>query len=115
MLIAVSRRCEPSKSKRLALPSGIAAVRLVRKLLSPPRQPVFQESDPDLSGLSFTFADRSEHLHSTLFRLTTIIQTPGYCATEKWGMICERHAHALARQLSRCDVLAGQRLESKTR
>jgi hypothetical protein len=39
--------------------------------------------------LSFTFAIRSEHLHSTLFRLTTIIQTPGYCATEKWVMICE--------------------------
>jgi hypothetical protein len=60
---------------------------LVRKLLSPPRQPIFQE--PELSGLSFTFAVRSEHLHSTLFRLTTIIQTPGYCATEKWVMICE--------------------------
>jgi hypothetical protein len=56
---------------------------------SPPRQPIFQEADPELSGLSFTFAVRSEHLHSTLFRLTTIIQTPGYCATEKWVMICE--------------------------
>jgi Putative DNA-binding domain len=62
---------------------------LVHKLLSPPRQPIFQEADPELSGLSFTFAIRSEHLHSTLFRLTTIIQTPGYCATEKWVMICE--------------------------
>jgi hypothetical protein len=25
----------------------------------------------------------------SLFRLTTIIQTPGYCATDKWVMICE--------------------------
>jgi hypothetical protein len=46
-------------------------------------------SGPGVIGLVFYFAVRSEHLHSTLFRLTTIIQTPGYCATEKWVMICE--------------------------
>jgi hypothetical protein len=62
---------------------------LVRKLLSPPEQPIFQEADPDLSGLSFTFAVRSEHLHGTLFRLATVIQTPGYSATEKWVMFCQ--------------------------
>jgi hypothetical protein len=62
---------------------------LLRRLLSPPREPIFQEADPNLSSLALIFAVRSEHLRSTLFRLSTIIQTPGYSATEKWVMICE--------------------------
>jgi hypothetical protein len=62
---------------------------LVRKLNSPPREPIFQEADPNLSPLSCTFAIRAEHLNSTLFRLTTIVQTPGYSATENWFLICQ--------------------------
>lgn len=62
---------------------------LVRKLLSPPTQPIFQEADPDLSPLFLTFAVRSKHIHSTLFRLTTVVHTPGFSATEKWVMKCQ--------------------------
>ncbi len=50
-------------------------------------QPIFQEADPVM--LSLTFAIASEHLHSTLFRLTTIIQTPGQVVSENWVMICQ--------------------------
>jgi hypothetical protein len=60
---------------------------LTRRLSSPPAQPIFQEAEP--LPLSFTFSVRSEHLHGTLFRLTTVVQTPGYAAEEKWIMICE--------------------------
>jgi hypothetical protein len=60
---------------------------VTRKLSSPPFQPIFQEADP--SALSLTFSIESEHIRSTLFRLTTIVQTPGYSSTEKWVMICE--------------------------
>ena len=66
---------------------------VTRKLSSPPGQPIFQEADP--SALSLTFSIGSQHLHSTLFRLTTIVQTPGYSATEKWVMICQGGTLAL--------------------
>ena len=62
---------------------------VTRKLSLPPGQPIFQEADPDLSALSLTFSVRSEHLQSTLFLLATIVQTPGYSATEKWVMVCQ--------------------------
>jgi hypothetical protein len=63
---------------------------LVRRHLSPPFEPIFQEADPNLRALAITFAVRSEHLRSTYFRLATIIQTPGYSATENWAMVCQR-------------------------
>lgn len=68
-------------------PSGPGKNWVTRKLSSPPYQPIFQEAEP--SALSLTFSIKSEHLHSTLFRVTTIVQTPGYSASEKWVMICE--------------------------
>jgi hypothetical protein len=60
---------------------------LTCKLSSPPSQPIFQEADP--ISLSFTFSVRAEHLTSSLFRLTTIVQTPGFSATENCVMICK--------------------------
>ncbi len=59
-----------------------------RRFSSPPEQPIFQEADP--LALSLAFRVRSDHLHSTLFRLTTIIQTPGFSATEHWSMVCKQ-------------------------
>jgi Putative DNA-binding domain len=58
----------------------------VRRKLSSPPGPIFLEAEP--LSLSLTFAIGSENLHSSLFRLTTIVQTPGYSATEKWVMFC---------------------------
>lgn len=68
---------------------------LSRKLFSPFL--IFQEADP--VSLSLTFAIRSSQLGNALFRssqlgsprfrLSTIVQTPGFSATENWTMICE--------------------------
>jgi hypothetical protein len=60
---------------------------VTRKLSSPPFQPIFQEAEP--VSLSLTFGVHSSQLGSTLFRLTTIVQTPGFSATEHWTMICQ--------------------------
>ena len=62
---------------------------VAKRLTSPPDQPIFQEADPNFSATGLTFAVRSEHLHSTLFRITTIVQTPGFSATELWVLICQ--------------------------
>ena len=67
--------------------TGLHKLWLTRRLSSPHFQPIFQEADPSI--LSLTFSIKSEHLHGTVFHLTTIVQTPGYSATEQWGMICE--------------------------
>ena len=60
---------------------------VTRKLSSPPLQLIFQEADP--VSISLAFSIYSKHLSSTLFRLTTIVQTPGFTASENWVMICQ--------------------------
>jgi Putative DNA-binding domain len=63
---------------------------VAKRLTSPPEQPIFQEADPNLSAMGLTFGIKSEHLQSSLFRITTIVQTPGFSATEQWVLICQR-------------------------
>jgi hypothetical protein len=73
---------------QIGIPQGIPGPGMTwvsRKLSSPPG-PIFQEADP--LSLSLTFAIGSESLHSSLFRLTTIVQTRGYSATEQWVIFC---------------------------
>jgi hypothetical protein len=60
---------------------------ITRKLSSPPMQPIFQETEP--VSLSLSFGVHSSQIGSTLFRLTTMVQTPGFSATEHWSMICQ--------------------------
>ena len=58
----------------------------LKRYTSPPDQPIFQEAIPNPLGLNFTIS--SEYLHSSYFNLTTIVQTPGFAATEYWTINC---------------------------
>ena len=52
-------------------------------------QPIFQEADANFSAMTMQFALSSHQLVGKLFRITTIVQTPGFSATEHWVMICD--------------------------
>jgi hypothetical protein len=56
---------------------------LSRSLSSPPDPPIFKESDPRFVGMP-TFALRSSQLHSAIFYLTTVVQTPGFEDQQNW-------------------------------
>jgi hypothetical protein len=58
----------------------------VKRYTSPPDQPIFQEATPDLLGLNFTIS--SQYLNSSYFYITTIVQTPGFTATDYWAINC---------------------------
>jgi hypothetical protein len=58
----------------------------VKRYTSPPDQPIFQEATPNPLGLNFTIS--SEYLHSSFFDITTIVQTPGFAATDYWTIGC---------------------------
>jgi hypothetical protein len=58
----------------------------VKRYMSPPDQPIFQEATPNPLGLNFTIS--SEYLHSSFFDITTIVQTPGFAATDYWTIGC---------------------------
>ena len=57
-----------------------------KRYTSPPDQPIFQEATPNPLGLNFTIA--SHYLHSSYFDVTTIVQTPGFTATDHWAIAC---------------------------
>jgi Putative DNA-binding domain len=57
-----------------------------RSLTSPPELPIFREAEPAPYQMFLTFSVGSEYLSSSIFYLTTVVQTPGFKATERWVM-----------------------------
>jgi hypothetical protein len=58
----------------------------VKRYTSPPDQPIFQEATPNPLGLNFTVS--SQHVLNHYFHITTIVQTPGFAATDYWAINC---------------------------
>jgi Putative DNA-binding domain len=58
----------------------------VKRYMSPPDQPLFQEATPNPLGLNFTIS--SQYLQSSYFDITAIVQTPGFTNTDYWTVSC---------------------------
>jgi len=72
---------------RVDPPTGHATERkvwVVRKLTSPPDQPIFLEATP--IPLRLMFVIPSEYVANAYFRITTIIQSPGCASTDYWAI-----------------------------
>ena len=54
----------------------------------PPEQPIFKEADFDLTRSSMSLGFHAQLLTSNhRFRITTLVQTPGYSASEHWTIL----------------------------
>jgi hypothetical protein len=63
---------------------------LRRQLSTPPDLPIFKEADFDLTRSSVSIGFHSSLLTSVhRWRITTLVQTPGYTATEYWVILQE--------------------------
>jgi len=73
---------------RAGPPAGYAADKIwfLKRFTSPPDQPIFQEATPNPLSLNFSIA--SKYIASSYFDITTIVQTPGYTATDHWAIAC---------------------------
>jgi len=73
---------------RAGPPAGYAADKIwfLKRFTSPPDQPIFQEATPDPLALNFSIA--SKFIASSYFNITTIVQTPGFTATDHWALVC---------------------------
>jgi hypothetical protein len=73
---------------RVGPPAGYAADKFwfLKRFTSPPDQPIFQEATPNPLGLNFSIA--SKFIASSYFDITTIIQTPGFTASDHWAVAC---------------------------
>ncbi len=77
---------------------------LMRRISTPPEPPIFKEADFDLTRSSISLGFHSQLLTSDhRFRITTLVQTPGYSASEHWTILQQRqhlqllepgHSHA---------------------
>jgi Putative DNA-binding domain len=58
---------------------------LMRRISTPPEPPIFKEANFDLTRSSVSLGFHSRLLTSVhRFRITTLVQTPGYSASEHW-------------------------------
>src|SRR5262245_13420025 len=63
---------------------------LMRRISTPPEPPIFKEADFDLARSSMSLGFRSELLDRVhRFRITTLVQTPGYSTSENWTILQE--------------------------
>jgi hypothetical protein len=70
-------------------PTGHATkpkVWLIKRITSPPDQPIFMEATP--SPLTLHIAIPSKLAASSYFDITTVIQTPGFTSTDYWVVNC---------------------------
>ena len=64
---------------------GVPQNWLMRRISTPPEQPIFKEADFDLTRSSMSLGFHAQLLTSNhRFRITTLVQTPGYSASEHW-------------------------------
>jgi Putative DNA-binding domain len=76
-----------SEFARVDSPTGHATdkkVWVVKRFTSPPNQPIFLEATP--IPLSLVFAVPSKFAATSYFRITTIIQSPGYTSIDYWAI-----------------------------
>ena len=60
----------------------------MRRISTPPEPPIFKEADFDLTRSSMCLGFHSQLLTSSnRFRITTLVQTPGYSASEHWTIL----------------------------
>jgi Putative DNA-binding domain len=59
---------------------------LVKRFTSPPDLPIFQEANPNPFTLNVLIA--LQFIRSSVFNITTIVQTPGYTSTDYWAIGC---------------------------
>jgi hypothetical protein len=58
---------------------------LMRRISTPPEPPIFKEADLNLTRSSMSLGFHSQLLtRDHRFRITTLVQTPGYSASEHW-------------------------------
>jgi hypothetical protein len=63
----------------------------LRRISTPAELPIFMEADSDLTRSSMFLGFHSRLLNSDhRFRITTLVQTPGYRASEYWTILQER-------------------------
>jgi hypothetical protein len=61
---------------------------LMRRISTPPEPPIFKEADLDLTRSNMSLGFHSQLLTSNhRFRITTLVQTPGYSASEHWTIL----------------------------
>jgi len=63
---------------------------LMRRISTPPEPPIFKEADFDLirSSMSLALGFHSQLLtRDHWFRITTLVQTPGYSASKHWTIL----------------------------
>jgi hypothetical protein len=64
---------------------GFSQKWFMRRISTPPDPPIFKEADFDLTRSSMALGFHSQLLTSIhRFRITTLVQTPGYSASEDW-------------------------------
>jgi hypothetical protein len=63
---------------------------LMRRISTPPEPPIFKEANFDLTRSSVSLGFHSQLLdHAHRFRITTLVQTPGYSVSEHWTILQE--------------------------
>jgi hypothetical protein len=63
---------------------------LMRRISTPPEPPIFKEADFDLIRSNMSLGFHSELLDRVhRFRITTLVQTPGYSTSEDWTILQE--------------------------
>jgi hypothetical protein len=63
---------------------------LMRRISTPPEPPIFKEADIELARSGVFLGFRFQLLTGVhRFRITTLVQTPGYSATEHWTILQE--------------------------
>jgi schlafen family protein len=75
--------------ERCGAPAGHAAddkIWLMKRFMSPPNLPIFQEGTPIPLGLNFSVASR--FIRSSYFDITTVIQAPGFASRDYWAIAC---------------------------
>src|SRR5262249_26605319 len=61
---------------------------LMRRISTPPEPPIFKEADLDLTRSSMSLGFHSQLLtRDHRFRITTLVKTPGYSASEHWTIL----------------------------
>ena len=61
---------------------------LMRRISTPPEPPIFKEANLDLTRSSISLGFHSQLLtRGHRFRITTLVQTPGYSASEHWTIL----------------------------
>jgi hypothetical protein len=61
---------------------------LMRRISTPPEPPIFKEAGLDLTRSSISLGFHSQLLtRDHRFRITTLVQTPGYSASEHWTIL----------------------------